>query len=100
MRSTTVIKVRSTECGGRRKRPRGSPESIRLFVLRTYSKQKIPLRERQDVRWLARQQLAVRADFVRLGVDLDLRERVVHHEILLPQRAAPAHRRQRTREAL
>src|SRR5580704_15713310 len=63
------------------------------------SKQKVPLRQRQDVSRVAPQQLAVGPHLVRVGIDVDLRQRIVHHEILLAERATAVHGRQRPRQA-
>ena len=41
------------------------------LMISSFSKKKIPLRERQHRRWLARQQLAVRTNFVGLRIHLD-----------------------------
>src|SRR5262249_13487724 len=79
--------VRSQKDEVRSRDPRAGP-----FVLQTsyfvLSKEKVPLREREDIGRLRRQHLPVGADLVGLRIHLDLRQRVVHHQIRLRQPAA------------
>ena len=60
--------------------------AIGLEQLQHRSEQEIPLRKRQHVGRFARQQLAVGAHFVRVGIDLDVRQRIVEDQVLLAER--------------
>src|SRR5258707_13707461 len=71
--------------------PATPARKARAFIFNSFSKQEIPLRQRQHAGGLASEQLAVGADLVGFGVHFDVRRGGIVNHVSFPDLPAIRH---------